>query len=71
MLFRFQAFALGDYPTTILGRRLKRRLVIRELASGRVVFEDDAADSDVVALARRDLAALDEDDFRRRWDGAT
>jgi hypothetical protein len=52
MLFRFQAFALGDYPLTILGRRVKRQLVIRELASGRVVFDDDAADADVVELAR-------------------
>ena len=70
-LFRVQAFVLGDYLSATLGRRLKRRLTIRELASERVVFDDEAADFDVVELAKRDLAALDEDAFRRRWDTAT
>jgi hypothetical protein len=71
VLFRFQSLVLGDYPSAILGRRLKRRLVIRELDSDRVVFDDDAADSDVVEVARRDLAALGEDEFRHRWDRVT
>jgi hypothetical protein len=68
VLFRFQAFVLGAYPSTIMGRRLKRRLLVRELGSRRVVFEDESADADVVELAKRDLAALDEDAFRHRWD---
>jgi hypothetical protein len=69
--FRVQAFVFGDYLSATLGRRLKRRLIIRELASERVVFDDEAADSDVVELAKRDLAALDEEEFRRRWDSAS
>jgi hypothetical protein len=50
------------------GRRHKRRIVVREKASNRVVYVDERAGRRDIELVRSELAELDEQQFRERWD---
>ena len=66
-LLRLWSFLAGDTSPSWPATRQKIHLTIRQKAGGDVIFESSPADPDVVALAERNLATLDEDDFRRSW----
>jgi hypothetical protein len=65
---RLLSFLLdGDDSPTWPRKLPKIHLIIREKADGSVIFEAVPADPEVVALARQELARLDEDEFQRSW----
>lgn len=68
VLYLLAFFLDGDDTSLWPGHRKKRRIVVREKASSRAVYVDERAGRRDIELVESDLAELDEEQFRQRWD---